>query len=177
MPWEIQGEKVEDTRILLCWVPGNPYNNSSCCNYPSWSNTTLYSPSFPCRRNLWLDVSQCESLNRKSFMIYWVYLIIFILLCDCEMIILCCAKHGTNIFSFNIYNNSRHRFSYLYFIDEGNRVQENEGMYRSNWDCLLAVVFFTVITPNCFISLPPWKFLYSPIRQKLGATTFHQRNL
>lgn len=54
---------------------------------------------------------------------------------------LCCAKHGTNIFSFNIYNNSQHRFSYLYFIDEGNRVQENEGMYKSNWDCLLAVIF------------------------------------
>lgn len=58
------------------------------------------------------------------------------------MIILCCAKHGTN-FSFNIYNNSQHRFSYFHFIDEGNGVQANEGMFRSNWDCLLAVVFFS----------------------------------
>ena len=167
---------MEDIRILLCWVPGNPYNKSSCCNYSSWSNTTWYSPSFPCQRNLWLDASQCESPNRKSFMIYWVSLINFILLCDCGMIILCCAKHGTNIFSFNIYNNSQHRFSYLHFIDEGNGVQENEGMYRSNWDCILAVIFSQSPLLTASFHCLHENFCIQK-RQKLGATIFHQRNL
>ena len=76
-----------------------------------------------------------------------------ILLCDCGMIILCGAKHGTNIFSFNIYSHPVryiHNCCHSLAVIEKNEARVPKQLARgltAGW-----AVWLIVATPNFYMT-------------------------